>query len=496
MIKMQNDYLNNRYYCDNNNNFLELRKLKIQSPHNCTKILSITNCQRTIQHQKRYKKYHPILLWINNVIQKYSLVQNISLNKKIYFILNDLIDFEPIIKRQRTYNILDLYPNYNGIDEEQIVLKKIIMEYPNKWSQLLTERQEYRKIYDYIINRTEKLNDSKYTLITKCYWIFNNITDFPKCKVDNKHILKNVRSFIHPCYDTCCKRCGQIFAGWERVTRNDYDYSQIKSVKKSPKYLQSIFESKDSNYKKQYFDIINKYKKTPIQFIKLEQCIDNPELYSEKHHINPRWYFNTNKIQIDNSDNNIIRVTYEDHVNLHFLLVKHYECINDTRNYYKALYACKAFYKRIHSTEKIYQLSNDVLAQLKLYKIQADAAFAKTHSGKNCHLFKWDKQTLEKMLIDFVKSNYDLNILKQKYNYTSSYDNFRALLRRNNISYQLRFDITRKNNKCLPTKEQYIEYKNIYDKYGFSSFQKKYNYPSEKRALMFLLKMCFNKYKI
>ena len=27
MIKMQNDYLNNRYYCDNNNNFLELRKL-------------------------------------------------------------------------------------------------------------------------------------------------------------------------------------------------------------------------------------------------------------------------------------------------------------------------------------------------------------------------------------------------------------------------------------------------------------------------------------
>lgn len=495
MIEMQKDYYNNRYYNDNKSNFLELYKLKQQSPNNCAKILN-RKLGRGKYKKQKYAKYHPILLWINDVIQKFALVQNLNLNEKVYFILNDLVAFNQIDKKQRTYNIFELYPNYDGIDNEQVVLKQLIMDYPNKWSQLLLERSELKTIYEYILRKTPKLTDEKYDLVTKCYWIFNNIIDFPKCKVDGKTIFKNVRSFIQPCYDTCCKKCGQIFAGWKRVKRNDYDYNQIKNARKQPKYLLSIFETKDSEYKKQYFKIIENYKNNPISFVKIQDCLNNPELYSEKHHINPRWYYITNKIEIDNSDLNLIRVRYEDHVKLHFLLVKHYECIKDKRNYYKALYACKAFCKKLNTTEKIYELPEDILTQLKIYKIQADSVFAKLHSGKNCHLFKWDKQTLKNMLHDYVAENYNLKILKEKYNYNSDEYNFRALLKRNKMSYPMHFKIGCKNNKCFPTKNQYLEYKNIYEQFGFEYFKTKYNYPCQERALVQLFKKCIKLYKI
>ena len=494
MKNIQEDYSNNRYFLHNKDNFLILRELKLKSPNNCAKIINCQTQKLTAQKEK-YKKYHPILLWINTVIQQYSNIQNLSLNDKIYFILNDLVEFKKRQIHQRTYNILDLFPNYDGIDKEQIILKQLMMEFPNKWSQLLIERNEYKYIYEYIQSKTPKLSNKKYTMITKCYWIFNNIQDFPKCKVDNKQILKNVRSFIHPCYDTCCKKCGQIFAGWKRVKRNDYDYNQILKAKNNKFYLKSILESDESIYKTEYLNIINKYKANPIKHFDLTTCIKYPNLYSEKHHIIPKWYFIANKIQIDNSDNNLVRVSYEDHVNLHFLLVKHFEIINDKPNFYKAVYACKAFYKQINSDYAFHQLSVDKLQQLKLLKIQADHIYGKTHSGKNCHLFKWDKKTLKNMLIDFIESDYNLSILKEKYNYTSGHSNFRALLKRNKIAFQNYFIISQKINKFLPTEKQYKQYLTDYQQLGFEAFQKKYNYPNTHDKLLFIFNQCKVKYR-
>lgn len=395
---------------------------------------------------------------------------------------------------KRHKSIHSIFPNTDTTTIEEKEIKQLIDLYPNKWSQILLTKK-YSKLLKYINAKTPLLSNSEYTLVTKCYWIFNKLTDFPLCKVDNKPIYKNVRQFDYPCYDTCCKRCGQIYAGWKRVKRNNYDYSQIDNAKKQKKYLQSIIESKDSNFKTEYFELITKYKNNPIQHININQCINSPTLYSEKHHINPKWYYITNNLQVDNSDNNLVRVSFEDHVKLHILLVKHFKAINDKPNYYKSLCACKAFCRVLNLADDIYKINVNDLEQLKIYKILADAEFAKKHSGKNCHLFKWDKATLQLMLTDYVLSNYDLAILTKKYNYTSTHDNFRALLRRNNISYTLPFNISKKCSKCLPTYEQYIEYKTYYNSFGFAEFVKKYNYPSSKRTLLVLFNKCQNAYK-
>ena len=44
--------------------------------------------------------------------------------------------------------------------------------------------------------------------------------------------------------------------------------------------------------------------------------------YFEKHHIIPRCYFNHYKLPIDNSKNNIIKLTYSDHILAHYYLYK------------------------------------------------------------------------------------------------------------------------------------------------------------------------------
>lgn len=60
-------------------------------------------------------------------------------------------------------------------------LKKIVNDHPNNYTRMITaESRKYLK--DYLEFKTPLLNDKKYLLSTKCYWVLNDLIDFPKCK--------------------------------------------------------------------------------------------------------------------------------------------------------------------------------------------------------------------------------------------------------------------------------------------------------------------------
>ena len=63
----------------------------------------------------------------------------------------------------------------------------------------------YPKIYQYIDSRFLKLAGHKFT--EKCYWILNELFDFPKCPVcgnDIKGFINSVKGY-NPC---CSYSCG------------------------------------------------------------------------------------------------------------------------------------------------------------------------------------------------------------------------------------------------------------------------------------------------
>ena len=72
------------------------------------------------------------------------------------------------------------------------------------------------------------------------------------------------------------------------ITRKDNTYMK--------KYLRSLFETEDTKYKQEYLEIIQYYKDNPIKKYTADEIIKNPKLYSEIHHIIPRWYYKANNL--------------------------------------------------------------------------------------------------------------------------------------------------------------------------------------------------------
>lgn len=59
-----------------------------------------------------------------------------------------------------------------------------------------------------------------------------------------------------------------------------------------------------------------------LQYIQLIQCPNNTAEYTEKHHIIPRSYFKLNHLAVDNSADNLVRLSYIEHCKAHVLLCK------------------------------------------------------------------------------------------------------------------------------------------------------------------------------
>ena len=103
--------------------------------------------------------------------------------------------------------------------ENEIILdiRYLIEKHKDNWVRLLNAKkyhEKYNGYIDWIHYKTPLLDNKKYHIKTKVYWILNNITDFPKCENSKcKHggkILKNVIS-VRIGYNSkyCCNGCAQ-----------------------------------------------------------------------------------------------------------------------------------------------------------------------------------------------------------------------------------------------------------------------------------------------
>lgn len=129
--------------------------------------------------------------------------------------------------------------------------------------------------------------------------------------------------------------------------------------------LLSIPEFIDNEYLKLYCELIIKNQKR--EYIKFE---------TQSHHIVPRAYFKEKQISIDDSENNIVILTFSDHVLAHYYMVM---CIKESRLRYKMLCALIFLHGNIQNIENV----NESLITQNIQKIYSDkkAATAKYRTG-------------------------------------------------------------------------------------------------------------------
>lgn len=88
-------------------------------------------------------------------------------------------------------------------------LKELIQNNPRGYYMTLenAKEREIKDLANWINEQTPLLQNKKYRWSTKCYWILNNLTDFPKCDTCGKSILINVISISKGYNKTCSQKC-------------------------------------------------------------------------------------------------------------------------------------------------------------------------------------------------------------------------------------------------------------------------------------------------
>jgi len=94
--------------------------------------------------------------------------------------------------------------------EEEIKLKKELKELIDnnvKHYCKLLKGNKFKHLLIFINKMTPKLTDPFYTLQTKCYWVLNDLTDFPKCQHCEKPMTGNVIGINFGYHKTCSIKC-------------------------------------------------------------------------------------------------------------------------------------------------------------------------------------------------------------------------------------------------------------------------------------------------
>lgn len=140
------------------------------------------------------------------------------------------------------------------------------------------EYKDYSHLANWINSQLPLLNDPIYKWNTKCYWILNGLTDFPKCPVCEKSIGENINVKINSGYlEYCSSKC----AANSNKTREKCKQTTLK--KYGVANVNQCQEIKDK--KEKYF--LDKYNvKMSLQIPKIINQIEQNNLakYGVKHY--------------------------------------------------------------------------------------------------------------------------------------------------------------------------------------------------------------------
>lgn len=102
----------------------------------------------------------------------------------------------------------------------------------------------------------------------------------------------------------------------------------------------------DNLYIKKYLNLISYRQKYKL----------DPNIYQEKHHIIPRYFYKVNKLKIDGSSKNIVNLTAKEHILAHLYLYKYYSLENNKFANYNLLGI-------FHLCNKQLTIFNDILTK-------------------------------------------------------------------------------------------------------------------------------------
>ena len=113
--------------------------------------------------------------------------------------------------KRRILEIQDFSSNIYYANNKEYFLHLIEIFKTHRNACSVIKNKSNKHLLQWIDNQLPKLADKVYKLSTKCYWIFNNFTDFPICSTCGKNTgFKNKNVKVHEGYHKfCCNRCTQ-----------------------------------------------------------------------------------------------------------------------------------------------------------------------------------------------------------------------------------------------------------------------------------------------
>lgn len=158
----------------------------------------------------------------------------------------------------------------------QSTLRDMVEKFPRSYFKKIKAKNNHQ-LLKYIEDNTPLLSDSYYVISTKVYWIINNIFEFPKCKICDKPITKNVKindGYPHYCSAKCLsddpdiqkkklesysKRYGEGITNpfqaaevIDKITNTNIKKYGVKRFTQTESYRNKIMSSKDDISKKRY----------------------------------------------------------------------------------------------------------------------------------------------------------------------------------------------------------------------------------------------------
>jgi len=165
------------------------------------------------------------------------------------------------------------YADIIALDSYLDQCKALVEKYPDNYGSIIkscynlyemdrTEIPPFKHLVDWIAERTPMLSGDEYGYSDRLYWIFNGLTDFPKCanpNCDNK-VGVGMHIKLHRGYpDYCCNKCAQSDEKTLEKSRSthlerygDAHYRNAEQIKKTNLELYGVectFQSKDIQQK-------------------------------------------------------------------------------------------------------------------------------------------------------------------------------------------------------------------------------------------------------
>ena len=180
--------------------------------------------------------------------------------------------------------------------ELKTIFKCLILTILKSSNRILTKLKKYPYVIHWLNLHFIKLQDQKYTLLTKIYWLLNNITDFPKCqRLGCNNTLQN-------------KNVSSLEAGYcsYKKSKNKKWFCCISCASKDHDISQSRQNTCKKLYNDPFYNNRPKCEQTCLDRFKSKSPLENHEIYDKTVKTKENKYGTSNMMKVPEIKQKII----------------------------------------------------------------------------------------------------------------------------------------------------------------------------------------------